>query len=60
MYANNQEIEYSKLSDPLTSFNDESKVGANVVINKWDDFSTRHDGQALVATNMHAVLSFVL
>lgn len=26
MYGNNQEIEYSKLSDPLTSFNDDSKV----------------------------------
>ena len=27
MYSNNQEIEYNKLSDPLTSFNDDSKVG---------------------------------
>lgn len=26
VYGNNQEIEYSKLSDPLTSFNDDSKV----------------------------------
>ena len=29
MYSNNQEIEYSKLTDPLTSFSDDSKVGAN-------------------------------
>ncbi|KAJ7383604.1 Ubiquitin carboxyl-terminal hydrolase 47 [Desmophyllum pertusum] len=26
VYSNNQEIEYSKLTDPLTSFNDDSKV----------------------------------
>ena len=31
MYGSNQEIEYSKLSDPLTSFNDDSKVGGKVM-----------------------------
>ena len=36
MYGNNQEIEYSKLSDPLTSFNDDSKVGAKVMLeSRW-------------------------
>ena len=32
MYGNNQEVEYSKLSDPLTSFNDDSKVGGKVML----------------------------
>lgn len=34
MYGNNQEIEYSKLSDPLTSLNDDSKVGSKVLMLK--------------------------
>ena len=38
VYSNNQEIEYSKLSDPLTSFSDDSKVGADVVLCRLDDF----------------------
>ena len=32
MYGNNQEIEYSKLSDPLTSLTDDSKVGSKVML----------------------------
>ena len=31
MYSNNQEIEYNKLSDPLTGFSDDCKVGAKFI-----------------------------